>query len=63
MGGNLFNISSPSGFKDINELHALWDSAVYKEHKSNKTPFNSDDWLQFVNDISGLIQTYEPYIK
>jgi len=47
-GGNLFNISSPVGFKDVKELHALWDTAIYKQYKIDHIPFSEPDWEQFM---------------
>jgi hypothetical protein len=30
-----------------NELHAVWDTTVYTNHKSIKRPFSSDAWTEF----------------
>ena len=47
LGGNLFNISSPKGYKSIDNLHALWDSAIYSEYKVASTPFTPETWKEF----------------
>ena len=63
MGGNLFNISSPAGFKSITELHALWDSAVYKDYSVMKTPLSSDDWQSLIEDVQVLRNQHDQYVK
>jgi hypothetical protein len=63
MGGNLFNISSPAGFKDIKELHALWDSSLYSEHHVADTPFSEEDWSKFTALIRNLRVEFAAYIE
>lgn len=33
LGGNLFNITSPKGYKSVDNLHSLWDTSLYQEYK------------------------------
>lgn len=46
-GGNLFNISSPVGFKDVTNLHSLWDTMIYADHTVMHTPFDNATWEAF----------------
>jgi len=45
-GGNDFPLKSHYG---VDNLHALWDSVIYKYLNTTATPFSDADWDSFYN--------------
>ena len=58
-GGNGFALKLHYG---VDNLHALWDTAIYRYHNSTATPFSDSDWGRFEARACKLAEqfTFEP---
>ncbi len=54
-GGNDFVLKSHYG---VDNLHALWDSAVYRYHNATATPFNDSEWGRFEQRACRLAEQF-----
>jgi len=50
-GGNAFPLKY---HYDVDELHALWDTVIYKNHNSQPMPFTADSWAAFGVETAAL---------
>lgn len=54
-GGNSFSVTGSQG---VNNLHALWDSALYELGGSPKMPLSPADWTKLGQTTSGLVNKH-----
>ena len=54
-GGNMFPVKN---HLSANELHAVWDNAIYAYHASIKKPFTSDSYSSFLEIANDLMKSF-----
>lgn len=55
-GGNDFKLKLHYG---VDNLHALWDTSMYKYHNTTATPFTPESWSAWYAKTCELADAYD----